>query len=80
MCWPHPHGASSDCVRCCRSVEELVRTINVGLIASERNLRSALAYVPAALFGALVGAFAAFGDASFLLRHPFVRIARPGLP
>jgi hypothetical protein len=42
----------------------------VGAIASRGDLRSALLYVPVALVGALLGAFAAFGDAPFLLRYP----------
>ncbi len=44
----------------------------IGIIASGGNARTALVYVPAALLGALIGAFAAFGDVPFLLRHPFL--------
>jgi hypothetical protein len=44
----------------------------VGMIASRSCGRSALVYVPTALLGALIGAFAAFGDVPFLLRHSLV--------
>lgn len=48
----------------------LVIAGTVGTIASRGNWRLALLYVPVALIGALLGAFAAFGDAPFLLRSP----------
>ena len=44
----------------------------VGAIASRGNPRLALLYVPVAFLGALLGAFAAFGDAPFLLRYRFI--------
>jgi disulfide bond formation protein DsbB len=44
----------------------------VGAIASRGNPRLALLYVPVAVLGALLGAFAAFGDAPFLLRYRFI--------
>ena len=47
----------------------LVISAAVGTIASRGNWRLALLYVPVAFFGALLGAFAAFGDAPFLLRY-----------
>lgn len=50
----------------------LVVAMIVGVIASQGNARSALLYVPVALFGALLGAFAAFGDVPFLIRYPLV--------
>ena len=44
----------------------------VGAIPSRGNPRLALLYVPVAFLGALLGAFAAFGDAPLLLRYPFL--------
>jgi len=49
----------------------IVIGVMVGGLASHRNSRSALLYVPLAILGALMGAFATFGDASFLLRNQF---------
>jgi len=46
-----------------------VIALAVGMIASRGNGRLALLYVPVALVGAFLGAFAAFGDAPFLLRY-----------
>jgi hypothetical protein len=40
----------------------LVLATLVGMIASRPNVEPRLVYVPAALLGALIGAFAAFGD------------------
>jgi hypothetical protein len=51
----------------------------IGTIASGGRARTAVVYVPAALLGALLGAFAAFGDARFLLRHPLVNPFTLGL-
>ena len=48
----------------------LLIAVAVGMIASRGNSRLAMLYVPVALVGALLGAFAAFGDAPFLLRYP----------
>lgn len=44
----------------------------VGAIASRGNPRLALLYVPFATLGAFLGAFAAFGDAPFLLHYRFI--------
>jgi hypothetical protein len=48
----------------------LLIAVAVGMIASRGSPRLAMLYVPAALVGALFGAFVAFGDAPFLLRYP----------
>ena len=50
----------------------LVVGVVVGAIASRGNLRLTLLYVPFATLGALLGAFAAFGDAPFLLHYRFI--------
>lgn len=51
----------------------------IGIVGAGGHARAAMVYVPAALFGALAGAFATLGDAPFLLRHPLVNPFTLGL-
>ena len=44
----------------------------VGIISSRHSNRKRFVYVPIGLVGAFVGAFLSFGDAPFLMRHPYL--------
>ncbi len=44
----------------------------IGLTPSRRNNRKRFVYVPIGVVGAFIGAFLSFGDAPFLMSHPYL--------
>ena len=44
----------------------------IGLTASRQSNRKRFVYVPIGVVGAFVGAFLSFGDAPFLMSHPYL--------
>ena len=44
----------------------------IGLTPSRQSKHKRFVYVPIGIAGALVGAFLSFGDAPFLMNHPYL--------
>ena len=44
----------------------------IGLALSRQSKHKSFVYVPIGVFGAFVGAFLSFGDAPFLMNHPYL--------